>query len=550
MLVRDISKVLAYYLFGFAATVLLPLGIDIYYQFFAEPEVHLQPYSTGSFVATLAVCLFIAFCCYQYGKKSSGNLYRRESIIIVVIVWFLSAALAAFPFVVSGTLPNPFQAFFEVSSGISTTGSTVMFPKNYDSNTGAEIPYKQVVKGVVDTEYVYYGTITPVRDPATNEVKFEGIEAVGKALLFWRSFTQWLGGMGFIVLFVAVLPSIGIGTKQLFFSEVAGPIKESFTPRIKETAAHLWIIYVGITILETIVLMATNDQLPFFDAMTITFSTLATGGFSIRNANIGAYNNSATEWVVIIFMIIGSINFSLYYYMLRARFYRLYDLEFMIYACLVLFSCGLASWLLIGNVKELLVGTEKGVFGVEEAIRYATFQVVSAHTCTGFATAEYDIWPYSIQAILVIVMFLGGMAGSTAGGIKTIRLYMLFKIAQYKVESLFRPDTVRTFRVGTSEIDSNAAGRVLSFFLIMIAVAVLCTFIFILDGIDPETAITSVATMINNVGLGFRAAGPTASFAFMSNFSLAVGSVLMLLGRLEFFVVLAILVPAFWKQRS
>lgn len=550
MLYRDICKVLGLFLYGFTAALLVPVLLEIYYLHFASPEDHPQPHALGSFIATIAITLVLAFILRLIGRGTSGILYRRESLLTVVIIWLLTPALGGLPFYLSNTLTNPHAAYFESMSGFTTTGASVMQAKLYDPDTGKEKKIEVEVCGPVPTTYSYYGTIEPVRDPTTNKILFEGIEAVGKPLLFWRSFIQWLGGVGIVVLFVAVLPMLGVGGKMLLNSEITGPVKDSFTPRIKESALQLWKIYVGLTIAQFFLLMLTNDKMPWLDSITITFSTLSTGGFSIKNSSIAYYNSAATEWIVILFMILGGVNFSLYYFLFRGKLYRLYEREFLLYILAILIVSSLAAWYLIGAPKVLLTGDSKGFFTTSEAIRHGTFQLVSAQTSTGFATVNYDQWPYIIQVLMLIVMFVGGMSGSTAGGIKIIRHYMLFRIAQFKVENLFRPETVRKFKVGDRDVDAGASILVLCFFLVIVAVSTLGTFLFVADGIDPETALGCVGCFVNNVGLGFRAANPSGSFAFMSDFSLTLSSLLMILGRLEFFTVLAILVPAFWRQNS
>ncbi|NGX43495.1 MAG: Trk system potassium uptake protein TrkH [Chlamydiae bacterium] len=550
MLYKDICKILGYYLFGLAIALSIPFFLAAYFQFGADPSTHPQPHTTIDFFWSILACLALAGICRYIGRHSKGNLYRREGLVTVVIIWFLTPAIAGLPFYLSKTLEDPFHAYFEATSGFTTTGATTMQAKKYDPDTGDEIPIRKTFYGTHTTVYSYWGTITPVRDSKTNEILYEGIEAVSKALLFWRSFTQWLGGMGIVLLFVAILPVLGVGGKVLFQAEVPGPIKDSLTPRIKETASQLWKIYVGLSILQVILLMVTNHDLDWFDAITITFSTVSTGGFTAKTASIGAFNNVYTDWIIIAFMILAGINFSLYFYSLRGKFYRIYEPEFFLYLFLILFSSGLVVYFLVGTDKIPRLGETEGVFSLEESIRYGTFQLVSAMTTTGFVTKDYDLWPATIQALMLIIMFVGGMSGSTAGGMKVARPYMLFYIAKYKVESLFRPETVRRQKLGKREIDTGSAIMVLCYFLIVISIAVSSTFIFIVDGIDPQSALSLVTLLINNIGIGFRMAAPTESFAFLSDFGLIFSSLLMVFGRLEFLAVLAVMVPAFWQQNK
>ncbi len=529
---RSISRIIGLYLYAFTAALLVPLLLAIYYQFFADG--HSQPHSTDAFFMAILFSLALAFFFHMMGWKSPQRLYRREGIAIVVSIWLLTPAISALPFWLSGTLKNPVGAYFEAVSGLTTAGSTVMQAKEYVS--GKEVPISKKVFGALETTYTFYGTIEPVRDPTTGKILHTGIEAVGKALLFWRSFLQWLGGGGIVVLFVAVLPALGVGGKILFHTEMAGPIKESLTPRIKETAFHLWGCYLGFTILQIFLLVLTNSKMGWFDSFTITFSSISTGGFSVRNESIASYHNPATELIVMLFMILGSLNFSLYYYILRGKFYRLYEPEFLLFLTILIVASLFATWQLLGGMSLF------------EALRYGSFQIVSSLTTTGFTTANYDKWPYVVQVLMLILMFVGGMSGSTAGGIKTMRHLMLFKIGRHKVESLFQPNSVRAIKIGNREVDVGVAQMVLCFFLIVVAVSVVGIFLYVLDGIDPETALGLVSSMVNGSGLSFRAAGPIDSCAFLSDFGLLLSSLLMILGRLEYFAVIALLIPAFWKD--
>ncbi len=543
---REISKILGYFLSGLTLTLFLPLCLALFYQFWSEPAHHPQPHSSLAFFYTILISAALAAIFLFFGRKSEGRLYRREGLASVFFIWMLTPAIAGLPFLFSGTLENPIQAYFEAASGITTTGASVFQAKKYNP-AGKEVPYRSVIEYDLKTVYEWYGTIAPVKN-AKGEVIKTGIEAVSKAVLFWRSFLQWLGGVGIVVLFVAILPALGTGGKMLFQSEMAGPVKEGLTPRIKETALALWKIYAGLTLLETALLIMTNTDLTLLDALTITFSTLSTGGFTIINGSIGGYNNANTEWVVIAFMLLGSFNFSLYYYALKGKFFRFYDIELLVFLIIVLISGIYASSFLVGTEEYLTSGKTGGIYSISAALRTGFFQTVSAQTSTGFSSANYDLWPYPIQTLMLILIFMGGMAGSTSGGIKMIRHIMLFRIGQNKVERLFRPETVRSFRVGERSIDVSAAITVLCFFLTIIALSVLGTFLLTFDGLDPETALTTITIMVNNSGLGFRQGGPTDSFAFLNNFGLIVNSLWMIMGRLEFFTILVVLVPAFWRE--
>jgi trk system potassium uptake protein len=548
MLYREISRVLGQYLFYFAFVLFIPLGLAGYYEFIADPASHPQPHTTAAFLATICVCVAFSGILRYLGRKVEGTLYRREALAVAAIIWFITAGIGGLPFYFSGTLESPVDSYFEAMSGLTTTGATIMHPKVYDVNTGEEVEDTILGPPGTNVRYSFHGSIKPVRDPDTGEERYIGVEAVSKALLYWRSFMQWLGGMGIVVLLVAILPALGVGGKMLYQAEVPGPTKEAITPRIKETASVLWKLYLGVTIAEIVLLMVTNEKMPLYDAMVITFSNLSTGGFSVRNASIGAYNNPATEWVVMIFMIVGSINFALYFFCLKGKIYRIYEPEFLIYMCTLVLGASFVIYNLVGTEKQLLIG-DTGIFSLSEAVRYGAFHYVSAQTSTGYVTANYDIWPYANQVLMLIVMFVGSMSGSTGGGIKIARHYVVFRVIKNTIESIFRPETVRAFQLGEHDVERKAGNVVVTYVLIVIIIALFGTFFMIVDGIDPETSVSINACMINNIGIAFRAAGPAHSFAFLSPASKILSTFLMVLGRLEFFAVLIIFVPAFWKGK-
>ncbi len=549
MLYRDISRTLSFFLFWLALPLAFPLVIAIYCEWIAPSGRYPQPPAAMAFLITIALTLCLGYFFRLLGKNSVGHLFRREALLLVLIVWFLTPAVSALPFYLNGTFRNPLNAYFEAVSGFTTTGATTMEAKKFDPETGGEIPIEATFCVGEPVLYSYYGTIEPVRS-ADGAILLEGIEAVSPALLFWRSFTQWLGGGGIIVLFVAILPALGVGGKILYQTEVTGPSKESMTPRIKETASQLWKIYLGLTLAQVFLLILTNKQMPLFDAITLSFSTISTGGMSIKTDNIAYYNNIYTEGVVLLFMILGSISFSIYFFCMRGKFSRLNDPELKVFlTILVLISAFGAYQLYRTPIEGVLNEPPTASYTLGQSIRYGAFQMVSAITSTGFTSINYKLWPFSNQVLLFIVMFIGGMAGSTAGGLKVIRLQMFFKIMLHKIESIFRPDTVRTYRIGSSIIDQKVGMTVLCYFLVAAALTILGTFLLVIDGVDPETSLTAIGSLINNVGIAFRMAGPEYSFAFLSNFGKLLGSLWMIAGRLEFFAVLIALIPAFWRGR-
>jgi trk system potassium uptake protein TrkH len=548
MFYREIFKILSDYLFFYALILFVPLGLAGYYQFFVEIAGHPQPHSTLAFGWTICICWCLALLFRFLAKEAQGILYRREALAVAVIIWFITPALGALPFFLSGTLERFDQAYLEATSGFTTTGSTVLEGKQYNPITHQEIAIKRTYCGMQETTYTFYGTIKPVLDQRTGQL-LEGIEAVSRALLLWRSLMQWVGGMGIILLFITVLPSLSTGGKTLFQTESPGPIKEGLSPRLKETALKLWQIYVGLTVIEFCLLLLINPQISVLEALTIAFSTVSTGGFSMHDDNIAYYHHAGMEWVILVFMVLGSVNFGLYYHILKGKFYRLFEPEFLLYMLILLTAGFFVTWHLVGLQKITLAGDLNDVYSTGEAIRTGFFHLVSAQSSSGFFTASYDTWPHVVQAILLIVMYIGGMSGSTAGGMKVIRLSILFQLVKHKIESIFMPKTVKIIRASNKEIDQGMAISTLCFFLVMMTISVIVTFLYLLDNIDPETALGLTVSMINNTGLAFRAAGPTSTVAFLTPFSTYLSAFVMILGRLEFYAVLVIFLPAFWKIR-
>lgn len=528
MFYREIFRILGIFFLLFSLILVIPMGFALYEDLYLQDRAQWFDFF---FASAISLVLGVGFT--YFGGKSRGILYRKEAIVSVVLIWLIVPALSSLPFITSGTLKNPFQAYFEMVSGYTTTGCSAIQRKVY-SPSGEEIPIVHTIPGVLPTTYTFYGNIVPLRSPESNQIIKEGVEAISRPLLFWRSLTQWLGGGGVIVLFVAILPALGFG-KILYQSEVSDQVQEGFTPRIKQTALQLWKIYLYLTLAQIVILMITNSELPFFESLVVTFSTLSTGGFSTQINSIAGYHNAATEWVVILFMILGSISFSLYYYLFQGKFYRLFTPEFLVFIVVILVFCGLMVYFL-------------GDFEKEGSMRSAIFQIVSSQSSTGFFTRNFDLWPYKTQLLLLIAMYIGGMSGSTAGGLKIIRSIILFRSAQYRAESIFRPAQVRILKIGHQEVEPNMILSVLALFLIAIALSVLGTFLFVVDGIDLETALSLTACMINNTGMTFRMAGPEFSCAFLSDFSLILSSFLMIFGRLEYYAVFALFIPAFWRK--
>ncbi len=529
LLSREISQVLGRYFFYLAAILLIPLAVSAGDEFIFQNNAYLSTSATVAFLETIGIAAICGLFFRWKGQGSCRPLYRKESILVVVLIWLLTAGIGACPFLFTGVLKHPVDAYFESMSGLTTTGVTILFPKEYNS-AGVEIP--ACVRHPLDPSMVYsfYGTVAPLKDPATGQVLKVGIEAIGKPLLFWRAFMEWIGGMGVVVLFIAVLPALSMGGKFLFENEVPGLSKEGMTPRIKETASLLWKIYLGLTVVQTALLMFTNSSISLFDAVTLSFSTISTGGFTTTNLGLEAYPSIATPWIIALFMLLGSFNFTLYFHCLKRKFNRLYEPEFFLYLILLAGGCLLMSLNLwntphFGSISR---------FTLSEALQHGSFMAISAQTSTGFSLTTYDLWPFSCQLLMVILMFIGGMSGSTTGGIKVIRYFIVMKAIRHKIETLFRPEVVRVMKVGEREIPPKTITSVLTFFCIVILFVGLGTYLLVLDHQDPLTSIGIISCMINNTGLNLGGLGITGSYAFLPIFSKLVCIFWMMLGRLEY----------------
>lgn len=548
MFYSAISRVLGKFLFYLTAILLLPLAISILYEFFLEPQIQLPISATTAFAATLA----ITFCCgallFWWGRHAAEERLRRKgSIFAVVIIWFLSAAIGALPFFITQTMSNPIDAYFEAMSGLTTTGVTIVEPKVYDPQSGDEMLIERKNPLNPSVSYTFYGTVPPVKDPSSGRILREGIEALGKPLLFWRVFLEWIGGGGVILLFITVLPTLAMGGRVLYESEAPGSSKEGIMPRIKESAGMLWKIYLGLTVLQIVLLLISDEAMSLFEATALSLATISTGGFTIYN---GCFLGILSPWtigIIMVFMVLGGVNFSLYYYLMQRKFYRLYQPEFFYYLAFLVLGCLLITigfWRHSGQFLGHSIESPSFM----EALVYGSFQAISAQTSTGFLIISYDFWPFSCLVVMLVLMFIGGMSGSTAGGIKVVRFIIAWRVIYNKIESFFRPEVVRVLKVGREEISDKRATAVLVFFGIVIFFVVVGSYLLVVDGNDPITALTIISTMINNNGLYFGGTGCTASLGFLSDFSKVISILWMVLGRLEFFALLVLLIPSFWKN--
>jgi trk system potassium uptake protein TrkH len=423
--------------------------------------------------------------------QSEADLSVREGFAVVTFGWTFFALFGALPFVFSGAIPSFVDAFFETMSGFTTTGSTIL----------------------------------------------TDIEAMPPSLLLWRSLTQWLGGMGIIVLSLAILPMLGVGGMQLFKAEVPGPTADRLKPRIQDTAKLLWGVYVLLTVAEVLLLMA--GGMSFFDGINHAFTTMATGGFSTRNASIAAYDSAYIDWIVTLFMFLAGVNFSLHYLALRGRigdFLR--NEEFLFYTGLALGGTLLVVLFNMGTIYN----------GFFDNLRFSAFQVVSIMTTTGFGTADYELWPVLCQYLLVFSMFIGGCAGSTGGGIKVARILLLFKHAQVQLFRLIHPRAVRLVKLGDRPVDKDVMQSILGFFALFMGVFVAASFLMAAIGMDLPSAGAAVIATLSNIGPGLGSVGPVDNFAHVPAPGKLVLTFCMLLGRLELFTVLVLVFPSFWRK--
>lgn len=443
-----------------------------------------------AFVISSSLTIAVGLVAYK-STRLEGSFHNREAFIVVTLGWLLASIFGALPYLLSGTFTSFADAFFETMSGFTTTGASVL----------------------------------------------SDIESLPHGVLFWRSFTHWLGGMGIIVLFIAILTSLGMGGLQMFRAESPGPVAEKIKPRISETAKILWFTYLLFTIMETTLLWAFGMSL--FDALCHTFGTLATGGFSTKNASIGYYTSPLIQWVIIAFMFMSGANFALYYQAFRGKSLKTFwrNSEFKLYVAITLIAILILTLSISGNS-----------FNLEEVLRTASFQAISIMTTTGYATADFDQWSLLARSLLVLLMFVGGCAGSTGGSVKVGRILVLLKNTMMELRRAIHPRAIQSMKIGGKNISQDVLLYILQFFVIYILITAISVIIMAALGLDLISAFTSVAATLGNVGPGLGSIGPTQNYSFIPDVGKYYLSFLMLLGRLELYTVLVLLSPTFWKK--
>lgn len=477
-----IQRLFGLLLILFSLIMLPPAGVSLIYQdgaFWGFVNVALITVSTG---------LVLWFPV----RKIRQELRLRDGFLVVVMFWTLLGIFGALPMSILGPLGMSFtDAVFESTSGLTTTGATVI----------------------------------------------TGLDNLPKSILFYRQLLQWVGGMGIIVLAVAILPMLGVGGMQLYRAETPGPVKDSkLTPRINETAKALWYIYLGLTLSCALLYLLAGMDL--FDAIAHSFSTVAIGGFSTHDASMAYFKSPAIEWVCVIFMLLSGVNFGLHFFVVRRMNARLYfqDEEFCFYLTI------LGSVALIAVVFLLSMGVYSGF---SDALRYAVFQVVSMGTTTGFATTEFSKWPGFLPVLLIFISFVGGCAGSTGGGIKVVRFLLLLKQGARELKRLLHPRAHINVKIGNHPLPDRVQEAVWGFFAAYVAIFSAMLLLLMMAGLDQVTAFSAVAACLNNLGPGL---GEVAThYAQLNDFIKWVLCLAMLLGRLEIFTLLVLLTPAFWR---
>jgi len=426
-------------------------------------------------------------------KGRGVKMQARDGFAAVALSWIVLSLFGALPYVFSGVLPNYVDAVFETVSGFTTTGATVL----------------------------------------------TFMEGQPLGILFWRAQTQWMGGVGVLVLALALVPKLGEGSVYLMRAESPGPIKSKLTPRIGDTAKILYSIYIGLTAAEVLCLRIAG--MPWYDAVIHAFTTISTGGFSVKNASVAAYGSLAIEWIIIIFMFLSGINFALLYYVLCRNYRAVFESEEL--RSYTVAAAG-ASALIVLN----LVASASWALDAR-TVTDSVFQVVTLMTTTGYMTYDYVLWPTFSQVVLVLVMFIGGCAGSTAGGLKQIRVLLLFKSLRREVQRILHPRVVTTIKSDGDRVDEHTLSGIALFFFAYIFLLLAGTLVVAMDDIGFTASFTASLTCISNVGPAFDVLGPTGNFSALSNLSKVFLSLNMLLGRLEIMPLLLLLFPSLWKKR-
>lgn len=463
-------------------SMIAPIGVSLYY----------RDGSTLSLFGSMIITAGVGALLFFFTKNENENqLSHRDGVSIVTFGWMAAGLAGSVPYILSGAIPDFTNAYFESISGFTTTGASIL----------------------------------------------ADIEVIPPGILLWRSITQWFGGMGIIVLSIAILPFLGVGGMQLYKAEIPSPVVDKLKPRISDTAKTLWKLYLSITLLEILFLSAGGMSL--FEAVNHAFCTMPTGGFSPKNASIAHYNSAYFDGVVVFFMLIAAINFSLHYRLVRGDISIFgKDPECRIFLSMVVLIILVVTCDIFGPVYDSFL----------KAVRYASFQVSSIISTTGFVTADYETWPSLSKSLLLLCMFLGGMAGSTGGGIKTMRVILLFKQGYQELFRIIHPHAVTSVKLGGRAVPGEIMASIWGFFILYIGLFVAPVLIMSFLGLDLISSFASVAACIFNVGPGLGVVGPANNYMGIPVIGKWVLTFCMLLGRLEIYTVIVLLTPEFWRK--
>lgn len=474
-----VLKMLGYILALEAGLLLLPLMVSLYD----------RERCVFALLVTIALLLAVSIPLIRL-KVTNKSMYAREGYIIVAFSWILLSLFGALPFYLSGAIPSYIDSLFETISGFTTTGASIL----------------------------------------------NDVESLPKGLLFWRSFTHWVGGMGILVFALAILPSVNERSIYVMRAEVPGPAVGKLVPKTRKTATVLYLIYFAMTVVEILLLLF---QMPLFDSLITAFGTAGTGGFSNRNASIGAYNSAYVDGVVTVFMLLFGVNFNIYYLFLRREFRQGIKSEELRWYMSI---AGLSMLVITFNILP-----QSPSFG--HAFREASFQVSSIITTTGYATADYNVWPELSRMILFLLMIIGACGGSTGGGVKVSRLIIVMKKLYYDVVRMLHPRSVHPIRLEGKRIDDETVNRASAFVLSYLFIIFILSLLVSVDGYNFETTLSSVVACMGNIGPGLGKVGPTGNFSHFSAFSKLVLSLAMLLGRLEIFPLFLMASPELYRGR-
>ena len=464
-------------------SMVFALGFSVYYGDAGQMPLAIS-------MAVTVACGALLHFVFKPEAANGMAMNHREGMAITALGWASAGIFGALPFILADSLPTVTDCVFESFSGFTTTGASAL------------------------------------RD----------IEALPPGILFWRSLSHWLGGMGIIVLSLAILPFLGVGGMQLYKAEVPGPVVDKLRPRIKDTAMMLWKVYMVFSLVEAVLLMLGGMTL--FDALCHTFGTMATGGFSTKNASVGHYG-PYIQYVITFFMLVAGVNFSLHFKLFSGRgLEMLRDPEFKFFLGFFALCTGAIFFITLGEPHQ----------GVEESFRHSAFQVASILTTTGYGTSDYEVWPYLGQVIMLLCMFIGGSAGSTSGGMKCMRIMLLIKQSYRELFRLIHPKAVSPVKFGRRKVPDEVLSGVMGFSILWLSLMMVSSLLVAATGVDVMTSFTSVLASIGNIGPGLGLVGPTDNYADIPTAAKWVLIVCQLLGRLEIYTVMVLLVPEFWRK--